>query len=224
VPVAPTTTTTTTTTTTVPATTTTSTTTTTEPPPTEAPPTTEAPPDTEPPDTEAPDTEPPDTEPGLPPEALFGSLDDLQSAWNATAQGTSVVPVDSWTPMTVLDRAVNVANLGGNLRLAAVANDDGFVTHVVLAWLPLADDAEQPQQNAQFQDAFAVLVRTVNPGASSSQQAGLAADLGISAEQPPFPEGAEARAVLPPDRYQLKVVDIPSQDGPTTLIAATSAR
>ena len=82
--------------------------------------------------------------------------------------------------MTVLDRAVNVANLGGNLRLAAVANDDGFVTHVVLAWLPLADDAEQPQQNAQFQGAFAVLVRTVNPGASSSQQAGLAADLGIS--------------------------------------------
>jgi hypothetical protein len=239
VPVAPTTTTTTTTTTTVPATTTTSTTTTTEPPPTEAPPTTEAPPDTEPPDTEAPDTEPPDTEPsdteapdteppdtepGLPPEALFGSLDDLQSAWNATAQGTSVAPVDSWTPTTVLDRAVNVANLGGNLRLAAVANDDGFVTHVVLAWLPLADDAEQPQQNAQFQDAFAVLVRTVNPGASSSQQAGLAADLGISAEQPPFPEGAEARAALPPDRYQLKVVDIPSQDGPTTLIAATSAR
>jgi hypothetical protein len=207
----------------VPATTTTSTTTT-EPPPTEAPPTTEAPPDTEPPDTEAPDTEPPDTEPGLPPEALFGSLDDLQSAWNATAQGTSVAPVDSWTPTTVLDRAVNVANLGGNLRLAAVANDDGFVTHVVLAWLPLADDAEQSQQNAQFQDAFAVLVRTVNPGASSSQQAGLAADLGISAEQPPFPEGAEARAALPPDRYQLKVVDIPSQDGPTTLIAATSAR
>ena len=241
VPVAPTsTTTTTTTTTTVPATTTTSTTTTTEPPPptteappTEAPPTeppdteappTEPPPDTEPPDTEAPDTEPPDTEPGLPSDALFGSLDDLQSAWNATAQGTSVAPVDSWTPMTVLDRAVNVANLGGNLRLAAVTDDDGFVTHVVLAWLPLADDAEQPQQNAQFQDAFAVLVRTVNPGASSSQQAGLAADLGISAEQPPFPEGAEARAALPPDRYQLKVVDIPSQDGPSTLIAATSAR
>jgi hypothetical protein len=224
-PVAPTTTTTTTTvpatttttTTTVPATTTTSTTTTTEP-------TTEPPPDTAPPDTDAPDTEPPDTEPGLPPEALFGSLDDLQSAWNATAQGTSVATVDSWTPMTVLDRAVNVANLGGNLRLAAVANDDGFVTHVVLAWLPLADDADQPQQNAQFQDAFAVLVRTVNPGASSSQQANLAAQLGLSAEQPPFPEGAEARAALPPDRYQLEVVDIPSQDGPSTLIAATSAR
>jgi hypothetical protein len=236
VPVAPTTTT--TTTTTVPATTTTSTTTTTEPPPTEPPPTepptteapptepptTEAPPDTEPPDTEPPDTEPPDTEPNLPDGALFSSLDDLQSSWNETAQGTSVAPVNSWTPMTVLDRAVNVATLGGNLRLAAVTDDGGFVTHVVLAWLPLADESQQPQQNTQFQDAFAVLVRTVNPGASSGQQADVAAQLGISAEQPPFPEGAEARAALPPDRYQLEVVDIPSQDGPTTLVAATRAR
>jgi hypothetical protein len=233
VPVAPTTTTTTTTTTatttttTVPATTTTSTTTTTEPPTTE-PPDTEPPdtqpPDTQPPDTEPPDTEPPDTEPNLPDGALFGSLDDLQSSWNETAQGTSVAPVSSWTPMTVLDRAVNVATLGGNLRLAAVTDDDGFVTHVVLAWLPLADESQQPQQNAQFQDAFAVLVRTVNPGASSGQQADVAAQLGISAEQPPFPEDAEARAALPPDRYQLEVVDIPDQDGPTTLIAATRPR
>jgi hypothetical protein len=236
-PVVPTTTTTTTTTTTVPATTTTSTTTTTEPPPTEAPPTepppteppptepppTEPPP-TEPPDTEAPDTEPPDTEPGLPAGALFGSLDDLQSAWNDTVQGSSVAPVNAWTPMTVLGRAVNVANLGGNLRLAAVTDDDGFVTHVVLAWLPLADESQQAEQNIQFQDAFAVLVRTVNPGASTTQQADLAAQLGLSSEQPPFPEGAEARAALPPDRYQLEVVDIPGEDGPTTLIAATRPR
>ncbi len=91
----------------------------------------------------------------------------------------------------------------------------------MLAWLPLEDEAQQPQQNAQFQDAFAVLVRTVNPGASSGQQADLAAQLGLSSEQPPFPEGAEARATLSPERYQLEVVDIPGQDGPTTLIAAT---
>ena len=225
--------TTTTTTTTVPATTTTTTTTTTpttttppttEPPPTE-PPTTEPPP-TEPPPTEAPPTEAPPTEPpdtGRPPGSLFASLDDLQSAWNATAQGSSVAQISSWTPMTVLDRAVNVANLGGNLRLAAITGDDGFVSHVVLAWLPLADESQQPQQNVQFQDAFAVLVRTVNPAASSSQQADLASQLGLSSEQPPFPEGAEGRATLVPDRYQLEVVDIPGQDGPTTLIAATSA-
>ena len=101
--------------------------------------------------------------------------------------------------------------------------DGGFVSHVVLAWLPLADESQQPQQNAQFQDAFAVLVRTVNPAASSSQQADLASQLGLSSEQPPFPEGAEGQATLVPDRYQLEVVDIPGQDGPTTLIAATSA-
>ena len=221
--------TTTTTTTTVPATTTTTTTTTTpttttppttEPPPTE-PPTTEPPPTPNHPPTEAPPTEPPDT--GRPPGSLFASLDDLQSAWNATAQGSSVAQISSWTPMTVLDRAVNVANLGGNLRLAAITGDGGFVSHVVLAWLPLADESQQPQQNVQFQDAFAVLVRTVNPAASSSQQADLASQLGLSSEQPPFPEGAEGRATLVPDRYQLEVVDIPGQDGPTTLIAATSA-
>jgi hypothetical protein len=119
---------------------------------------------------------------------------------------------------------VNVANLGGNLRLAAVADGDGFVSHVVLAWLPLADEAQQPQQNAQFQDAFAVQVRTVNPAATTGQQADLASQLGLSSEQPPFAEGAEARAALPPDRYQLEVVDIPGEDGPTTLIAATRNR
>jgi hypothetical protein len=135
-----------------------------------------------------------------------------------------MAPVNAWTPMTVLGRAVNVANLGGNLRLAAVTDDDGFVTHVVLAWLPLADESQQAEQNIQFQDAFAVLVRTVNPGASTTQQADLAAQLGLSSEQPPFPEGAEARAALPPDRYQLEVVDIPGEDGPTTLIAATRPR
>ena len=106
--------------------------------------------------------------------------------------------------MTVLDRAVNVADLGGNLRLAAVTDDDGFVSHVVLAWLPLEDEAQQPQQNAQFQDTFAVLVRTVNPGASSGQQADLAAQLGLSSEQPPFPEGAEARATLSPSATSSK--------------------
>ena len=106
---------------------------------------------------------------------------------------------------------------------AAITGDGGFVFHVVLAWLPLADESQQPQQNAQFQDAFAVLVRTVNPAASSSQQADLASQLGLSSEQPPFPEG-QSRATLIPDRYQLEVVDIPGQDGPTTtLIAATSA-
>ena len=88
--------------------------------------------------------------------------------------------------MTVLDRAVNVADLGGNLRLAAVTDDDGFVSHVVLAWLPLADEAQQPQQNAQVQDTFAVLVRTVNPGASSGQQAELATS-SVSSEQLPSP-------------------------------------
>jgi hypothetical protein len=206
----------TTTTTTAPTTTTPPTT---EPPPTE-PPTTEPPP-TEPPTTEAPPPEPPDT--GRPPGSLFANLNDLQVAWNATAEGSSVAPISAWTPMTVLDHAVNVANLGGNLRLAAVTGEGGFVSHVVLAWLPLADESEQPQQNAQFQDAFAVLVRTVNPAASSSQQADLASELELSSEQPPFPEGAKGRALLVPDRYQLEVVDIPGQDGPTTLIAATSA-
>jgi len=197
---------------------------TTEAPPTEAP-TTEAPPTeaptTEAPPTEAPPTEAPPTEPVIPPGALFASLEDFQAAWNAAAQGGSVGQITSWSPVDVNGTAADVANIGGNLRVGAVVNGtNGAVTQVALGWLPLSDDSQQAQQNAVFQDAFAVLVRTVNPAATSEQQSSLASRLGISGTEPPFPTGTTNKATLLPERYVLEAVDVPGQPGPVTIVGA----
>jgi Tfp pilus assembly protein PilE len=201
----------------------------TEPPPTEAPPTeaptteaptTEAPP-TEPPTTEAPPTEPPTTEPVAPPGALFASLEAFQAAWNAAAQGTSVGQITSWSPIDVNGTQADMATIGGNLRVGTVLRgQNGAVTQVALGWLPLADDAQQAAQNAAFNDAFAVLVRTVNPGASAGQQSGLASQLGISSTQPPFPTGTSNAASLDQERYVLEAVEVPGQNGPVTIVGA----
>ena len=192
---------------------------TTEPPTTEAP-TTEAP-TTEAPTTEAPPTEAPTTEPVIPPGALFASLEDFQNAWDATAQGSSVGQISSWSPVDVNGTAADVADIGGNLRVGAIVNGaNGAVTRVALGWLPLSDDSQQAQQNALFQDAFSVLVRTVNPAATSEQQSGLASQLGITATEPPFPTGTTNRATLAPERYVLEAVDVPGQPGPVTIVGA----
>ena len=83
-----------------------------------------------------------------------------------------------------------MANIGGNLRVGAVLRgQSGAVTQVALGWLPLADDAQQAAQNAAFNDAFAILVRTVNPGASAAQQSDLASQLGISSDAAAVPDG-----------------------------------
>ena len=114
-----------------------------------------------------------------------------------------------------------MANLGGNLRVGAVLRGtSGAVTQVALGWLPLADEAEQAAQNAAFNDAFAILVRTVNPGVSAEQQSDLASQLGISSTQPPFPTGTSNAASLDQERYVLEAVDVPGQDGPVTIVGA----
>jgi hypothetical protein len=103
-----------------------------------------------------------------PPGALFASLEDFQAAWNAAAQGTSVGQITSWTPIDVNGTQADMASIGGNLQVGAVLKGESdAVTQVALGWLPLADDTQQAAQNAAFNDAFAILVRTVNPGASA---------------------------------------------------------
>ena len=159
----------------------------------------------------------------VPPGALFASLEDFQAAWNAAAQGTSAGQISAWSPIDVNGTSADVANIGGNLRVGAVVSAaNGPVTQVALGWLPLADESQQPQQNAAFQDTFAVLVRTVNPGVSAGQQTDLASQLGISATQPPFPTGTKTNATLLPERYVLEAVDVPGQDGPVTIVGARS--
>ena len=115
-----------------------------------------------------------------------------------------------------------MASIGGNLQVGAVLRGQSdAVTQVALGWLPLADDAQQAAQNAAFNDAFAILVRTVNPGASAAEQAGLASQLGISsAADPPFPTGTSNKASLGQERYVLEAVDVPGEDGPVTIVGA----
>ena len=125
-----------------------------------------------------------------PPGALFASLEDFQAAWNAAAQGTSVGQITSWTPIDVNGTQADMASIGGNLQVGAVLRGQSdAVTQVALGWLPLADDAQQAAQNAAFNDAFAILVRTVNPGASAAEQSGLASQLGISSDAAAVPDG-----------------------------------
>jgi len=157
----------------------------------------------------------------VPPGALFASLEDFQAAWNAAAQGTSVGQISSWSPIDVNGTQADVATIGGNLRVGAVLRgQNGAVTQVALGWLPLADDTQQAAQNAAFNDAFAVLVSTVNPGVSSGQQSDLASQLGISSTQPPFPTGTSTATSLGQERYVLEAVDVPGQDGPVTIVGA----
>jgi outer membrane biosynthesis protein TonB len=194
----------------------------TEAPPTEAPPT-EAPP-TEAPTTEAPPTEPPTSE-AVPPGALFASLEDFQTAWNSAAQGSSAGQISKWSLIDVNGTAAQVANIGGNLRVGAVLNGaNGAVTQVALGWLPLTDDTQQAAQNAVFQDAFSVLVMTVNRAATTEQQSELASQLGITDDEPPFPTGTKNRATLAPERYVLEAVDVSGQPGPVTIVGARSSR
>jgi outer membrane biosynthesis protein TonB len=160
----------------------------------------------------------------IPPGALFASLEEFQSAWNSTAQGSSAGQIAKWTPIDVNGTQADMADIGGNLRVGAVVNGaNGAVTQVALGWLPLTDDTQQAAQNAVFQDAFSVLIRTVNPGATAAEQSGLASDLGITDAEPPFPTGTTTRATLAPERYVLEAVDVPGY-GPVTIVGARSSR
>ena len=195
------------------------------------PPDTTAPADTEPPDTTAPaDTEPtePDTTPSsdsepLRPGTVAASLDDLQASWNSAAESTAVAPITSWTPLDVPDHTASVADLGANLRLVALTDgSSGPVTLAVLVWLPLDDPADQPQQNELYRDAFAVLVRSVYPDATTEEQSTLAGELGLSAALPPAEEGASAEATLRRQRYRLAGLDVSGVPGVDTLISVES--
>ncbi len=96
------------------------------------------------------------------------------------------------------------------------------VIWAVLVWLP-EDPAVQAQQNQLYQDAFAVLVRTVNPAATADQQSSLAVQLGLSAELPPAADGTKAAATLEPQRYVLRALDISGVPGVDTLIGVTGS-
>jgi hypothetical protein len=119
---------------------------------------------------------------------------------------------------------MNVGDLGGNVRVVLVsATHDGPIAEAVLVWLPLSRVGDQAAQNTLYQNAFGVLMKTVNPNITPTDQEHVATKLGLSDSQPPFPVGTTANAELPPNRYQLEAVEPAVRQGAETLIGATAA-
>ena len=149
---------------------------------------------------------------------LAVSPDAFAAVWNVAAEPKDVASISTWTQEPLAGNIGNVADLGDNLRLVLLsARDDGPVAAAVLAWMPLSDPAQQAQQNTAYQDAFAVLVKTVNISASAEEQATVAAQLGLSNTEPPFPEGASATTSLESQQYQLAALVPSGSSGVYTL-------
>jgi hypothetical protein len=190
-------------------------------------PTTSKPPTTEPPTTERaststtePTTTPTSTVP-LPPGQVAASPDAFQTAWNAAAASAGVPEIESWTERELAGQDAQVADLGGNLRVVLLTDgEDGPVSEAVLAWLPLVLPSDEAEQNAAFQAAFGVLVQTVDEGVTDDQQTEVAGQLGLSDEEPPFPEGTSAAAKLGDRQYDLQALVPEGRRGVYTLVGA----
>jgi len=119
---------------------------------------------------------------------------------------------------------VNVADLGGNVRVAVASKTpDGPVAEAFLAWLPLPDGADQAAQNTLYRNAFNVLIKTVNSEATSAQQSRVATQLGLTPDNPPFALGTTADSTLGQQRYNLEAVQPEQTSGVDTLIGVTQA-
>jgi hypothetical protein len=160
----------------------------------------------------------------LPPGQLAATADDFQLAWNTAAQGTDVAPIKTWTQKPVAGDVASYADLGGNLRVAVVSENEGSpVAVAILAWVPLTDQSQQSAQNAAFQAAFSVLTKTVNATITQVQEATLARALGITDRKPPFPDGASDSATQGNQRYQLRGLTPDPQSGVYTLVGVAQA-
>jgi hypothetical protein len=98
---------------------------------------------------------------------------------------------------------------------------DGPIAEAFLAWLPLSDSADQAAQNTLYRNAFNVLIKTVNSGATSAQQSRVSNDLGLTPDKPPFPLGTTNTSTLGQQRYVLEAVQPEQTSGVDTLIGVT---
>jgi hypothetical protein len=160
----------------------------------------------------------------LPPGQLAASPDDFQLAWNRAAQGTGVAPVNAWTQKPVAGNVASYADLGGNLRLVVISENDGSpVAVAALGWVPLTDQSQEATQNAAFQAAFSVLTKTVNATITDLQEAALSRALGITDTKPPFPDGTSDSATQGNQRYQLRALTPEPQSGVYTLVGVSQS-
>jgi hypothetical protein len=160
----------------------------------------------------------------LPPGQIAASPDAFKAAWNAAAPASGVASISTWTQKPLAGQTASGANLGGNLRLVlASESGDSPVAAAVLAWLPLSDPSQQAQQNEAYQEAFDVLMKTVSARVTSAEQATVARELGLSATEPPFPDGATASATARDLQYQLRALIPAGQSDVYTLIGVTES-
>jgi hypothetical protein len=123
--------------------------------------------------------------------------------------------------------AAYIANLGGNVWLAALApTPGGAVAQALLVWEPNYDSAEESAQNALYRDAFQALMKTVNDSITALQRLEVTAQLGLTRRNPPYPDTTRKSAVQPPHDYDLFNVDPahPTQPGPATVISVITSQ
>jgi hypothetical protein len=123
--------------------------------------------------------------------------------------------------------AAYVANLGGNVWLAALAQAPGApIAQALLIWEPNVDSAQEPAQNALYRDAFQALMKTVNSSITAAQRLKVTTQLRLNRRNPPYPNGTERTAVQPPHQYDLFNVDAahPTQPGPATVISVITSQ
>jgi hypothetical protein len=169
----------------------------------------------------------------LPPGSLAASPQAFATAWNQNVQGTDVPalsagpePPPNFTQESVGGVSACLANLGGNVWLAALAQSPGAeIAQALLVWEPSVDSAQQPAQNALYRDAFQALMKTVNSSITALQRLKVTAQLGLTRRHPPYPDTTQKSAVQPPHQYDLFNLDPanPTQPGPATVISVITA-
>jgi hypothetical protein len=123
--------------------------------------------------------------------------------------------------------AAYIANLGGNVWLAALGQAPGAaIAQALLVWEPNVDGAQQSGQNALYRDAFQALMQTVNSSVTALQRVKVTAQLGLTRRHPPYSDTTQKSAVQPPHQYDLFNVDPahPTQPGPATVISVITSQ
>jgi hypothetical protein len=132
----------------------------------------------------------------VPPGAVYPSATQFAQTWNQNTAGTAVPQIsigDGPEADTVIVALSDTVGLLGVIR-----NNDQSLAQVVLVSIPGDNDVTS---NRLYQSAFDVLVHTLAPSLDEAARTELAAQLGLSNSQPPFPAGTSATATVEAQRY-----------------------
>jgi hypothetical protein len=138
----------------------------------------------------------------VPPGAVYPSATQFAQTWNQNTAGTAVPQISSSDVTQVGDGpeadTVIVALSDTVGLLGVIRNNDQSLAQVVLVSIPGDNDVTS---NRLYQSAFDVLVHTLAPSLDEAARTELAAQLGLSNSQPPFPAGTSATATVEAQRY-----------------------